>query len=279
MNRTLWRRVFYVPLVVIALIGLLGCGKSREEKAGKRILEALQAKYGEEFVLDSIGGGWGTMNSNTLTAVVRPAEDKTLKVPVEITKDLKDVYDLYLNQAVARNERPRIKAIAEQFWPGSKIIISNDTRLGYPTDNDINMSYREFLEKNPGNTMLIMIYVNGDLYINPQGEIDEVTEMHKQLSFADRIAKQGYVSSRVSLVYAKPEMYNRFEEALKSSDTVDRYFDRETEKTGTTYDLTRTTFKIDKKGKIIESQEEIRSYFELWREEREAYIAHKSGPQ
>lgn len=279
MNRTLWRRVFYVPLVVIALIGLLGCGKSREEKAEKRILEALQVKYGEQFVLDSIGGGWGTMNSNTLTAVVRPAEDKTLKVPVEITKDLKDVYDLYLNQAVARNEKPRIKAIAEQFWPGSMIIISNDTRLRYPEDNDINMSYTEFLRKNPTNKMLIKIYVNGDQYVDNNAKMDEEMEMSKYAAFAASVAEQGYVSSTVSIIYATPDMYNRFEEAFNSSHTVDRYFDLEKEKTGALYDITRTGYEIDKKGKIIESQEEIRSYFELWREEREAYIAHKSGPQ
>ncbi|MFP4978395.1 hypothetical protein ACE6ED_23510 [Paenibacillus sp. CN-4] len=265
-------------MTLLLLMGLFGCGGgSREENAEKRILEAMQEKYGKEFVLDSIGGSWGTMNNNTLKAVVRPADDNTLKVPVEITKDLKDVYDMYLNQAVARNEQPKIEAIAKQFWPDSKIVISNDTKLMYPEDNNTSMSYKEFLEKNPNNTMLIMLYLNGDQYVGDKGTIDEEKELKNQLAFANQIAEQGYVSTRVSFVYAKPEMYNRFEEALQSSETVDRFFEKEQEKTGESFDLTRTTFKVDKDGKIVETEEKIKSYFELWKEEREEYASQRGG--
>lgn len=274
------KRAVGIPMTLLLLMGLFGCGGgSREEKAEKRILEAMQEKYGKEFVLDSIGGSWGTMNNNTLKAVVRPADDNTLKVPVEITKDLKDVYDMYLNQAVARNEQPKIEAIAKQFWPDSKIVISNDTKLMYPEDNNTSMSYKEFLEKNPNNTMLIKVYVNGDPYVDNKGGMNEESEMSNYKSFADLIIKAGYVSSSVSFIYATPDMYNRFEEALKSSNTVDRYFDLEKEKTGTPYDITRTGYKINKEGKVVESEEEIQEYFQIWKEAREEYAAQRGGTQ
>lgn len=79
-------------LLIIALLNLFGC-ENKEQKAAKKIVEALEQKYGEEFVLDSIGGGYGTMNSNTFKAMVHPKKYKTIRIAVEITKDLEKVYD------------------------------------------------------------------------------------------------------------------------------------------------------------------------------------------
>lgn len=53
------------------------------------------------------------MNSNTLKAIVYPKQDESIRVAVEITKDLNKVYDKYLNGAVAKAVEKPIEQLAK----------------------------------------------------------------------------------------------------------------------------------------------------------------------
>ncbi|WP_310551561.1 hypothetical protein [Paenibacillus glufosinatiresistens] len=260
-------------MALITLLSLFGCGKSRDERAADRIVEALQEKYGEEFVLDGIGGSWGTMNPNTLKAIARPKADPTLKVPVEITKDLKQIYDQYLNQRVARSNEPKIQELARKHWPDARIVNVNDTRLAYPESSDTSMTYPEFLKQNPSNTLLVKVYLDASGYVDPKGNMDQEAEIAKYLAFAEELAASGYVSSRISWVYLTPDAFSRLEEAKQSASSVDAFFNEE-EETGVPRMITRVGCEIDASGRVKQTKAELQAYLDQWREKRLESLHH-----
>ncbi|UQZ35419.1 hypothetical protein C2I18_18965 [Paenibacillus sp. PK3_47] len=264
----LMRKAVLIPMAFLTLLSLFGCGKPRDERAADEILKSMQAKYGEEFVLNGIGGSWGTMNNNTLKAIVHPKDDPTLKVPVEIMKDFSKIYDKYLNQRVARNEEPKIQELARAYWPDAEVVIANDTRLTYPEDNDTSMSYTEFLKRYPMNTQLISIYLKGDDYIDGEGTMDQQGEAGKYLEFGQKLADQQYVSSMVTWTYLTNDAYGRLDLAKASDDSVDKYFSDEEEEQGKLNILTMAGFSLSLEGKIEESRSEIEESFDNWKEKR-----------
>ncbi|KAA9005444.1 hypothetical protein F4V43_08225 [Paenibacillus spiritus] len=255
--------------IIVALwtvFSLFGCGLSRE-RAAERILKGLEAKYGEPFTLDGIGGSWGTMNNHTLKAIVRPKSDPNLKVAVEMTKDGKQLFDKYLNQRVAKNEEPRIRELAQRLWPAASLSVANDTRLTYPKERDISMSFAEFMERYPTNIQLVSIYLDASGHLNGEGRIDSGQELPKYREFAGLLKDQGYYRTSVNWVYLTPEAYLRLGEARASSDTIDQYLMKLEEDTGKPQILAVSGLTLDAGGTIEETEQEILSYFDAWEEQ------------
>lgn len=269
-------RKVWTLMLILSMFSFMGCA-SKDEKAETKILSSLQEKYGEEFVLDGIGGSWGTMNNNTLKAIVRPKHDATLKVPVEITKDLKKVYDKYLNQAVAKNAEQPIQELAKRIWPDSKLIIANDTGLTYPEHSDTGMSYKEFLDHYPMNTQLVKVYLNADDYMDAKGNMNSQAESEHYLSFANQLADYQYINSLISIIYLTPEAYEKFEEAKKSKDTVDNFYSDEEKKSGVLSVVTRVGYTLGMDGEVEESPEKILGFIETWKEKRVKSLEQRGG--
>lgn len=269
-------RKVWTLMLILSMFSFMGCA-SKDEKAETKILSSLQEKYGEEFVLDGIGGSWGTMNNNTLKAIVRPKRDATLKVPVEITKDLKKVYDKYLNQAVAKNAEQPIQELAKRIWPDSKLIIANDTGLTYPEHSDTGMSYKEFLDHYPMNTQLVKVYLNADDYMDAKGNMNSQAESEHYLSFANQLADNQYINSLISIIYLTPEAYEKFEEAKKSKDTVDNFYSDEEKKSGVLSVVTRVGYTLGMDGEVEESPEKILGFIETWKEKRVKSLEQRGG--
>lgn len=271
------RKAVLIPMAFLTLFSLFGCGKPRDERAAEEILKSMQEKYSEEFVLDGIGGSWGTMNNNTLKAIVRPKEDPTLKVPVEITKDFKEMYDLYLNMRVARNEEPKIETLARTYWPDANIEIYNDTKLTYPVENDTSMTYPDFAQRYPMNTQIISVYLDASQYLDGQGNMDQQAEVNKYLEFADVLADHHYINSRVSMVYLTPEAHGRFDEFRQSATSVSNSIHDQEQETNVPLVLTRVGFSMDAEGKLKETRDKINSYFDTWKEKRLNSLEQRGG--
>lgn len=265
-------------MLILSMFSFMGCGSgSRDEKAEKKILSFMQEKYGEEFVLDGIGGGWGTMNNNTLKAIVKPKKDEKIKVKVEITKDLEKVYDKYLNQVVAKNDEPTIQEMAASIWPDSKITIANDTGLVYPEHSDTKMSYEQFLKLYPTNTLVIMIYLNSENYIDSKGNMDQKSEIEKYMALAKMLREKRYVSSDISIGYLTPEAYERFDALKKTEDNISQFYSDETRKTGVINIVTVSGYSLGTDGQIKESREEIEEFFNKWKENRLKSFEQRGG--
>lgn len=268
MNKGQTRMVLIV--MMITLLSLFGC-ENKEQKAAKKIVEALEQKYGEEFVLDSIGGGYGTMNSNTFKAMVHPKKDKTIRIAVEITKDLEKVYDDYLNEAVARNAQKPIEEMAQTIWSDARVIVANDTVLTYPEHTDLNMSYEEFLKLYPMNKQIVLVYLNSERYVDDQGQIDQDNEIEKYLAFAKLLAENKYVKSSIGIDYLVPEAYGLFDEAKQSDVTVPYYYENKEEKEGKFIFVTRVFYRLLEEGQVQQSKEDFYRYFDLWKDDRKKF--------
>lgn len=260
-----------VLIILISLLSLFGC-QSRDQKAEKKILEALQEKYGEEFVLDGIGGGYGTMNSNTLKGVVYLKRDPSIRVSVEITKDFQNVYDDYLNEVVARASLQPIEDMAKSIWPDARVTITNDTGMTYPEHTDVSMSYEEFLKLYPMNLQLISVFLNVESYIDQEGNMDQEAEVAKYLAFGELLKENKYLRSSVSIIYLNPEAYSRFDKALESSLSVTRFFHKEEQEQSKLNFVTRVGFTLLEDGLVHETTDEIHQYFDIWKEKRDQYI-------
>lgn len=263
-------------MILLSMFGFLGC-QSKDQKAEQRILEALQEKYGEEFVLDSIGGGYGTMNNNTWKAKVYPKKDKTMWFTVEVTKDLKNVYDKYLNEVIARNAQQTIEELAKGIWSDAKVDITNDTKMTYPEHSDTNMSYEEFLKNYPMNTQLVSVYLNADGYMDQEGNMDQDAEYEKYLAFADLLIENKYVSSLVGINYVSPDAYIRLEESKESDVSVNILYMNEEKKEDKLNFVTLVGYEILKDGHVKEDREEVYRYFDIWKEKREKYIKKRGN--
>ena len=261
------KKVVFILMVFLSIFSMIGC-ESKDEKAAKRTVESLQEKYGQEFVVDSIGGGWGTMNNNTLKAVVKPKNDPSIKVVVEITKDLKDVYDNYLNKAIAKAAVQPITEMANSIWGESRVHVANDTGMTYPEHSDTSMSYEQFLKLYPMNWQLVEVYINCERYIDSYGNMDQQAEIDKYKAFAQKLVDHKYMRSSISIWYITPDAYDRFDEAQNSDLTVLNYFKDEEEKQGKLNLVTANGIEIDEQGRIVTTNEELQKGFDIWKEAR-----------
>lgn len=209
-------------MVLVGAVSQTGC-KSYTEILEEKILQALEEKYDEPFVVDSIGGNWagGFPNSSTVQALCHPEADSSLRFVVEIQKETYEVYDRYLNKLVGRNEEPYIQKLVSEVWENSTVIITNDTIMTYPTENDKNMRNSEFLKLYPQNTQIIDVFISGE------ESVDIETEIHKIESLVERIVQQGYLSSHISIVYIEPETYNQISQIRKREHSLYGYFHEE----------------------------------------------------
>ena len=243
-----------VLLIIMAASMFNGGCMSQDEKAEKVILETLEKKYGEEFVLEGIGGGWGTMNNNTLKAYCYPKRDKTLSFYVEITKDLEKVYDDYLNICVGRNSVEPIEKLAQTVWSESRVDVANDTILSYPTHTDTTMSFQEFYKLYPHNWQLIDVFVKAPETVDVEAEVDRFEK------FAELLKENKFLKSSITIVYLKPGAYEKYDEVLRTEPYILDYYDRNTD--DNIYLVTGSHVYDD--GRIEETRETLVTRFENW---------------
>lgn len=258
-----------IGMLLVSMLGLIGCGGSKDEKAVKKIEEALQAKYGEAFKVEGLGGGFGTMNSNTLKAVIHPVDDPSLKASAEITKDLERVYDKYLNEKLARDAREPIGEMAKGIWGDTRLEVSNDTGMTYPEEADTSMSYADFIKLYPNNWQIVSVYLDGSKYIDAKGDLNAEEEIARYERFAEQLKAKGYVRSSVYIHYLAPDVYAKFDELTKETKAVGSLLFDEQEEDGTLNVLTISGFKIDEDGRVDATKEVFQADFDRWQQERQ----------
>lgn len=196
------RKVILGGMIMMMAIGQAGCGMSNQ-KAQKIILEKLEEKYGEPFVVAAIGESWGAMNSSTIKGNCYPEADSSRRFQVEINRDTEIVYDKYLNKVVGKNEEENIEALVSQVWEESIIQVTNDTGMVYPEENNKEMTFKEFLESYPSDWQLVHIYIKGKVNV----DIEE--ELNKYDKLAQLFIDKGYIKTHISIDYLSEQGYER----------------------------------------------------------------------
>lgn len=194
-------KVVLIVMSIISTVSLVACG-NKDKAAEKVILKQLKSKYNEEFVVDSIGGGYGTLTTNTLKAECYPKGYQNKKFKVEITKDLKTVWDSYMNVVMAEKLDKVMEEIAKKNFGQVTVKTMFDTRMAFPEASDKGMSLKEYYKATPVLDALIFIFIKCDSDINTTKEAEKI----KSLS-ADMI-NEGINNSIINIFYMKPDIFN-----------------------------------------------------------------------
>ncbi|MFB9324438.1 hypothetical protein ACFFSY_00595 [Paenibacillus aurantiacus] len=268
MGRSSNKAVLLVVLMV-SLLGLTGCGLSKDARAVKKIEDTLQAKYGEAFVVDGLGGGFGTADDSTLKATAYLKSAPNTRISAEITKDLKQVVDDYVNFKVAEAAKPPIEAMVKEIWPDAKITVSNDAGWNDENETDTSMSYEEFLKLHPENWQLVQVFLSAVSYVDEQGGMNQEAEIRKFRQLAERLKASKYLRSHVGFFYLSPDAYNRFEEAERSELSVLNFYHDEEEKDDKVNFVTGISFDLDENGAMSKDTEAFDKQFARWKDVRE----------
>ncbi|WP_239617473.1 hypothetical protein [Cohnella mopanensis] len=189
-----------ISMILASLLSLMGC-TDRDKKAIEKIEQYLHEKYGEEFVVHAIGGGYGTLTNNTLKARVYPKSDPDEIFEVEITKDRKTVWDEYMNVIM----RDKVEEVAyetirsvfqEEVYLKSEVVQSG---LSYPeiNMNDRHISLEEYVKVNPSSVILTDNFINAGAEIN----IDSREEAIKIDRLADAYMARGVRNLTTSVYF------------------------------------------------------------------------------
>ncbi|WP_210364462.1 hypothetical protein [Bacillus sp. REN3] len=224
-------KVVLIFMGIFSMILAAAC-QDQDKAAAERIEESLKEKYGEEFTVEKIGGGYGTLTTNTLKAIVSPKTAPEKKFKVEVTKDLDKVWDDYMN--VVMSEKMDVKALemakavfGEDVWVKSDI---SSAGISFPDEKlkEKNMKLTEYIHQSKSD-----VYVMLEIFTKRDREVDKNIESQNIDQFADDLLFMGVQNAGVRVYYIHQDIFrnieNEYRLAKSDSDltSVNNYFEVE----------------------------------------------------
>lgn len=202
---------FLVRLVMIVMIATLipGC-ENKYQKVERIILETLEERYDEEFVVDSIGNSWGTADDTTIKAYVYPVNKKDKMFKVAIKKDYSHVMDMYLPILMSEKLTTYINMNYKTSF--EKIAYAHVTSLEFIEEEDNNLTLEEYFHKYPNSSVVIKFY----LKVNSEDELDKYQQAEEITELINKYLSTNYKISRLIVNYLKKDIY----EDILIDDTV-----------------------------------------------------------
>lgn len=170
-------RIKIIKLTMIALSDslLVSCGKNREDIA-TIITEELGSRYGETFIVDSMGGR--NFEDKTLKAWVYPEGKKEDIFKIELSGDYKEIKDEYKVILVSNEISSIIESLAEPIF-GDVFIDSPVWGEEANQNKQYTNLYDFFTDTNYSG-------IGVNVYINTYGEINKEEESAKIIEFLVR---------------------------------------------------------------------------------------------
>ena len=195
---------------------------NKDKAAAEKIEKFLEEKYGEEFVVYAIGGGYGTLTTNTLKADVYAKSRPDKMFDVEITKDLETIWDKYMNVLM---EEKLDKVVTEMAKPifGEEIYVRTAYSLGGLVFPDIELNDRDMdpIEYSKHKKKAIEVI---DLFIKTEKNIVKFEEAEKIVDFAELLNNKGLQNVDITFFYIKPSEFENLDNELESIDNEIEYF-------------------------------------------------------
>uniref|UniRef100_A0A4Y8Q773 Uncharacterized protein n=2 Tax=Paenibacillus athensensis TaxID=1967502 RepID=A0A4Y8Q773_9BACL len=196
-------KVVLAIMSMASMLALAACG-NKDAAAAKKMVDYLQLKYGETFVVDTIGGGYGTLTTNTLKAEVYPEGHPDRKFQVEISKDLDKVWDSYMNVIMAEKLDQQLAERAQVIFQKPAWVKSYLTNggLSFPdTDlNDKDMSVSDYVKKK-------RTYVVANIFLDAGGPAVPAAAAPLIDQMADAGLQMGMDDLYVDVYYLKPAAF------------------------------------------------------------------------
>ncbi len=190
-------------IVMTVAFSLVGCG-SKRDRAARIITQTLEDRYEEEFVIDSMGGGWGTSDDSRLKAWVYPEGNKDNMFKAQIKKDLSIVEDEYLNILMADKLTDELTPILESIYGNQfKAFVYTNSYI-----SDIGFTDME-LETFFKSEMYVSLGV--DLFIKCEDYLDKEVELQALKDFSAQYDKALGEKGSLFVYYMKAPIFDELE--------------------------------------------------------------------
>lgn len=202
---------------ILSAVLLAACG-TNNKTAEQEILKSLNQKYGEEFVVVAIGGGYGTITNNTLKVECYPKNNPNKVFEAEITKDMKTVWDGYMNEIMGDKLNKEFKDLATPIFGEVTIKSHLMMPMAFPEVKDKDMSLKDYYKTYPSMGTVIRVFVKSDKDIDMKIEAEKISEM------GNSFINAGYKRSSITIFYVKASSYVTLEADYYKADNIFDYY-------------------------------------------------------
>ncbi len=243
-------KIKFVKLLFLfsIMIGVSGCmsefdniGYSKSEYVNA-IESSLNKKYGLTFVVESIGGRYGTHDDTTVKAWCYAKDGKyaNIQFMAEVGKENLIVTDSYLHLIVSDIISEKIKS----YYPDESIVITQFETLSGHSDRIVNESnYREYMND------FRVSFVSSKVFIKNDGDMNGILD--KVCGFAKKLEELDYYDFGI-VVFVTNDLSDEIIDIFKTNeDAYDYYVESEDV-------VAYTAFQLNKDG-LITSIETIES--------------------
>lgn len=211
-----------VLMGLFTLLSMAACSE-QDKKAAEVIEQHLNEKYGEEFVVEAIGGGYGTLNTNTLKAIVYPKDTGYKRFEVEITKDLATFWDSYMEIVMADKMDKEVKNVSSKYINVEYRVKSyfSTSGMSYPDQqlNDKEIPIKDYFTEDKD----VSVY----FFVKSEGNVDREQQAGKIHSIAGEVVSLGVKNAYIRVFYVKPNAFQKIDsqqELLFNNDETYNYF-------------------------------------------------------
>lgn len=198
------KTVLSMVLVIIIAIGGSGCMnikldlfKNQSEIQAEKAEQMLYEKYGKEFVVDSLGGRWGTATDGYYTCNCHPVDNESLEFQAIINKDYSSMEDQYATKMGEKAMEDYILRAISNIDPDPRVLVESSNKAIVCNDN--NISFEDFVKYNNEQDIYIRILLDvepeNNSYIQKLNDILSNIDLlngYIYIYFADSSAKEAY---------------------------------------------------------------------------------------
>jgi hypothetical protein len=207
---------------LFTVLSMAACSE-QDKKAAEVIERHLKDKYGEEFVVEAVGGGYGNLNTNTLKAIVYPKDADFKKFDVEITKDFMTIWDSYMEIVMADKLDKETKELSSKYFEVDYTVKSYFSTMGmfFPDQKLDNkeLSIHDYFTEETDSS--IYFFVKSD------GVVEHTEQANIIHSIANGVISLGVKNAYIRVFYVRPSVYQNIDgqqELLFNNDETYNFF-------------------------------------------------------
>jgi hypothetical protein len=239
------KRTAILLLSIICLVGVSGCmneegnetkGSESTDEAKKLAQDLLQEKYGEEFVVYSVGNSWGTLTEDTFTALSYEKNSPTVRFEAKVDKDGSYLIDEYISRKVSDKMEKRMLEVMRDSSFNLALKVGPDIKV--IESSDANMSVEEYMEQLPKLGFRFYVVTDANSLSN-----EEASEMLDVLSQSVQLYPN--INGSLDLYFSSPSTVDQFNDYIKENPNADNgMFELLEEATHAQYDITNSTLEL-----------------------------------
>lgn len=204
-------RLKILSIAIVLITAMIGGGctnmlneSNNNPRYAQVALDELKERYGEEFEVKDLGGGWGATR-DTYKLICNPINNKNKYFNVEVSRDLNEVEDSYICKLMQDKLDPILYNLATPIF-GEDIKIKSNIDFMFSKYISLDMDVKDYLKLNDNDGFSVDIFKRTDSKINKKEEANKIS------MFMDELLQNDLINdSSVAVFYVKKDCYNNIE--------------------------------------------------------------------